>query len=37
VDAGRIYDRDLPPIVEAAVALNQSLGRRLERSPRRYR
>jgi len=37
VDSGRIYDRDLGPIAAAAVVLNQSLGRRLERSPRRYR
>jgi hypothetical protein len=37
VDSGRIYDRDLRPIAAAAVVLNQSLGRRLERSPRRYR
>ena len=37
VDSGRIYDRDLRPIAAAAVVLNQSLGRRLDRSPRRYR
>ena len=37
VDSGRIYDRDLRPIAAAAVVLNQSLGRRLERSPRCYR
>ena len=34
VDSGRIYDKDLRPIAEAAVALNQSLGRRLERRNR---
>jgi len=37
VDSGRIYDRDLGPIAAAAVVLNQSLGRRLERLPRCYR
>jgi hypothetical protein len=38
VDSGRIYDRDLRPIAAAAVALNQSLGCRLERRSlgRRY-
>lgn len=36
VDSGRIYDRDLAAIAEAAASLNRSLGRRLERRGRRY-
>jgi hypothetical protein len=37
VDSGRVYDRDLRPIAEAAVALNNSLERRLQRRNRRQR
>lgn len=36
VDSGRIYDRDLGPIAEAAAALHRSLGRRVEQRGRRY-
>jgi len=38
VDDGRLYDRDLRAVAQAAVELNNALGRRLQRRdrPRRY-